>query len=182
MRFSLDAELARPIIVEPGWQLGDGQERRLKLVNAPLIGQESTMRSYLKPELFPEGLAPFEVLEEMIQNADDNCVDADAFLLSPLLESEACFCANVKHLGARQRKAGLPGLHDLYIVLIDMLQSEKDDPGKITFDTRFFSHRFPQVDGEAESHARPLVGLRLFLGFRGLAFLDCYPLHEFLSC
>jgi len=85
-------------------------------------------------------------------------------------------------LGIRQRKAGLPGLHDLYIVLIDMLQSEKDDPGKITFDTRFFSYRFPQVDGEAESHARSLVGMRLFLGIRGLAFLDCYLLHEFLSC
>jgi hypothetical protein len=119
------------------------------------------MCSYLKPKLFPEGLAPLEVLEEMFQNADDNCVDADAFLFSPLLESEACFCANVKHLGICQRKAGLPGLHDLHIVLIDMRQSKKDDPGKITFDTRFFSYRFPQVDGEAESHARPFVDLAL---------------------
>ena len=135
------------------------------------------MRSYLKTKLFAEGFAPLEAFEEVLQDADDDGVDAHPFLFRPLLQGESGFGANVKQLGIRQRKAGLSGLLDLYFILIDMRQSEKDDPRKIT--PRLLGHCFPQVDGKSESHARPVVGLWLLLS--GLASLNRYRLHEFLG-
>ena len=108
----------------------------------------------LKLKLFPEGLALFEVFEEMIQNADHDCIDAHSLFLSPLLKSLACLRPHVQHLGVREQKAGLPGLQDHDVVHIDMCQGEENDSGKISFDTRFFGYCFSQVDGkEASSRA-----------------------------
>ena len=140
-------------------------------LNAYLNRQVSASGSNLKLKLFPEGLALFEVFEEMIQNADHDCIDALALLLSPFLKSEACFRPHVQHLGVRERKAGLPGLQDHNVVNVYMFQSKENDPGKISFDARFFGYCFSQVDGKTERQAGSFVGLWMCFGFRRSAFL-----------
>jgi hypothetical protein len=145
--------------------------KEIGLLNANLNGHESASGPNLKPKLFPEGLAPLEVFEEMIQNADHDCIDAHALLLSRLLESEACFRPHMEHLGVRERKAGLPGLQDHDVVHLYMFQSKEDDPGKVAFDARLLGYCFSQVDGKTERQAGSFVGRWLCFGFRRSAFL-----------
>jgi hypothetical protein len=119
------------------------------------------------------------MFEEILQNADDDCVDADAFLLSPVLESASCFCANMKHLGIRQRKAGLPGLHDLHFVFIDMRQSEKNNPGKIALHAGLLGHCLSQGKSQAKSQAGLVIGFSLLPCFGRVGFLLGYHLRDF---
>ena len=42
------------------------------------------MRPNLQPQFFAERLALLEALEELFEDADDNCVDADALRFGPL--------------------------------------------------------------------------------------------------
>jgi len=45
-------------------------------------GHKAAMRTNLQPQFFSERLALFEVLEEFIENADNDGIDADAFRFS----------------------------------------------------------------------------------------------------
>ena len=47
---------------------------------------KSPVRTNLQPQFFPERLALLQSLEELIQNADNNGVDADAFRFGPFPE------------------------------------------------------------------------------------------------
>jgi hypothetical protein len=46
------------------------------------------VRTNLQPQFFPQRLALLEALEELFEDADDDCVDADAFGFGPFLELE----------------------------------------------------------------------------------------------
>jgi hypothetical protein len=174
VRFSLDAELARPMMVEPGWQR-KLFERTLQLLKASLSRQKSASSSNLKSKLFAEGLAPLKLLEEGFENAHNNCVDADAFFFGPLFEGNACFRANVQQLRIRQRQASLPGLLDLDIVLVDVGESEENNPSKVSLHAGLLGHCLSQVDGKAESQAGLFVDLDLLLCFTGVAaLLHCH--------
>ena len=87
------------------------------------------MHANLQPQFFPEHLAFLEALEELIENADNYGVDADAFGFGPLLELESSVCADVEELRIGKLHAGLAGLHDVYLFAFNVAQSKKDDPG-----------------------------------------------------
>ena len=115
------------------------------------------MRPNLQPQFFPERLAALEALEELVQDADDDCVDADAFRFGPLFELESGLCADVEELRVGKLHASLAGLHDFYLFALDVAQSKKDDPGQIALYARLFGDCFAQVNGEAQRHARTAV-------------------------
>lgn len=81
---------------------------------------EAAVRTNLQPQFFPERLALLEALEELIQNADDDSVDADAFRFSPFPEFVAGFCADMEELRVGEFHAGLAGLHDVYLFALNM--------------------------------------------------------------
>jgi len=83
-RFSLDAELARPILAEPGWHSG-GSSEKIPCFNEGSLRTEAPMSTKLKPQFFLERLALLEALEELFEDAHNNCVDADPFGLCPFL-------------------------------------------------------------------------------------------------
>ena len=89
------------------------------------------MRPNLQPQFFPERLAALEALEELVQDADDDCVDADAFRFGPLFELEPGLSADMEELRVGKLHAGLAGLHDVNFFAFNMAQSKKDDPGQI---------------------------------------------------
>lgn len=60
--------------------------------------QKTTMRAKLQSQFFPQRLAFPEAIEELIENADDDCVDTDAFGFSPLFEIDAGFGTDVDEL------------------------------------------------------------------------------------
>jgi len=59
---------------------------------------ESPMHPNLQPEFFPERLAALEAIEELVEEADHNCIDADAYRFGPLFELVAGLCADVEKL------------------------------------------------------------------------------------
>ena len=128
-------------------------------MNAHLNRHKSASGSNLKPKLFPKCLALLEVFEEMIQNADHDCIDAHALLFSPVLESETRFRSHVQHLGIREGKAGLPGLQDHDLVHFHMCQGEQNDPGKVAFNARLFGDCFSEIDRQTKCQAGSFVGL-----------------------
>jgi len=166
------------MMVEPGWQR-KLFERTLQLLKSSLSRQKSASRSNLEPKLFAEGFAALQLLEEGFENAHNNCIDADALLLGPLFEGEACFSANMQQLWVRQRQAGLPGLLDLDIVLIDVGQSEENDPGEVSLHSGLLGHCLSQVDWKAERQSGLLVDLGLLFCFTGVAALLRCHLRNF---
>jgi hypothetical protein len=56
------------------------------------------MHAKLMPQRLSPCLALFEVLEELVEEAHDNGVDADAFGFSPFLQLGSGLCANVEEL------------------------------------------------------------------------------------
>ena len=115
------------------------------------------MRTNLQPQFFSERLALFEVLEEFIENADNDGIDADAFRFSPFPEFVAGFCADMEELGVGEFHAGLAGLHDVNFFALNMAQRKKDDPGQIALYARLFCDCFAQINGEAQRHSRTVV-------------------------
>jgi len=107
------------------------------------------MRTNLQPQFFPECLAFLQALEEFVENADNDGVDANAFRFSPFPEFVACFCADMEELGVGEFHAGLAGLHDVYLFAFNVAQSKKDDPGQIALYARLFGDCFTQINGEA---------------------------------
>ena len=107
------------------------------------------MSSNLQPQLFSERFAFLEALEEFIENADNDGVDADAFRFSPFPEFVAGFCADMEELRVGKFHAGLAGLHDVYFFALNMAQRKKDDPGQIALYARLFGDCFAQINGEA---------------------------------
>ena len=78
------------------------------------------MRSELQPQFFTQRLALFEAREELIEKADDDGVDADAFGFRPVFELGAGLRADVEELRIREIHASLAGLLNIDLVLIDM--------------------------------------------------------------
>ena len=85
VRFSLDAELARPMLAEPGWHSGKFfPQQHLEFIES-LVRSEAPMSAKLKPQFFPKRLAALEALEELFEDADDNRVDTDPLGFCPFL-------------------------------------------------------------------------------------------------
>ena len=76
------------------------------------------MRSELQPQFFTQRPALFEAREELIEEAYDDCVDADAFGFGPVFELGARFGADVEELGIGKIHAGLAGLLNIDFILI----------------------------------------------------------------
>jgi len=72
----------------------------------------------LKPQFFSQRLALLEAREELVEEADDDGVDADAFGFGPVFELGARFGADVEELGIGQVHTGLAGLLNIDLVLI----------------------------------------------------------------
>jgi hypothetical protein len=105
--------------------------------------------SNLPPQFFSQRLALLEALEELFEDADDDRIHADAFGFGPLFERQPGLCADVEELRVGKLHAGLAGLHDLHVFAVNVVQSKKDDFGKIALYARFLGDCFAQVNGEA---------------------------------
>src|ERR1019366_2176571 len=71
-----------------------------------LARQESPMRTKLQPQFLSQRLTLLEAREELIEKADDDCVDADAFGFGPVFEFGASLRADVEELGISQVHTG----------------------------------------------------------------------------
>ena len=89
------------------------------------------MQAKLLLQFFSLCLALLEALEELIKEADDDGIDADAFGFSPFSQLGAGLCANVEELGIGQFHAGLASLLNINRVMVHVAQCVKDDPGQI---------------------------------------------------
>ena len=76
------------------------------------------MRAKLQPQFLTQRFALLEAREELIEKADDDGVDADAFGFRPVFELGAGLRADVKELRIREIHAGLAGLLNIDFVLI----------------------------------------------------------------
>jgi len=56
------------------------------------------MQAKLLPQPLAQRFALLVAFEELVKEADDNGIDADAFGFSPFLQLGAGFCANVEEL------------------------------------------------------------------------------------
>lgn len=116
------------------------------------------MRAKLQLQFFAQRLALLEAREELIEDADDDGVDAHAFGFRPLLELGAGLGADVDELRVGEVHAGLAGLLDVHFVLVHVAQSKKDDPGKIALYAGFLSDSFAEIERKAQRHAWPILG------------------------
>ena len=142
------------------------------------------MHAKLLPQFLSQCLALLESLEELIKDADDDGIDADAFGFGPFLQLGAGLCADVEELRLGQFHAGLAGLLNIDLVMVHMAQSKLDDPGQIALDAGFFCDGFAEIERKAQRHSWPvfrpplpltvhLARYRFFGCFR-YCFLDCH--------
>jgi len=111
------------------------------------------MRTKLEPQFLSERLALLEACEELVEEADDDGIDAHAFGFRPFLELCAGFCANVNQLRVGEIHAGLAGLLDVHFILVHVAQSKKDDPGEIALDAGFLGDGFAKIERKAQRHS-----------------------------
>ena len=114
------------------------------------------MRTKLQPQFLTQRLAFLEAREELIEKADDDGVDADAFGFGPVFELGAGLSTDVKELRVGEIHAGLAGLLNIYFILVHVTQRKKDDPGQIALYAGFFSDGFAEIERKAQRHSRPV--------------------------
>ena len=78
------------------------------------------MGTQFQPQFLTQRLALLEAREELIEKADDDSVDADAFGFGPVFELGARFGADVEELRFGDIHAGLAGLLYIDLILIHM--------------------------------------------------------------
>jgi len=141
------------------------------------------MRANLQPQLFSQRLALLEALEELIEDADNDGIDADAFGFCPFLEFVAGFCSDVEELGIGQFHAGLAGLLNIDFVFVNVAQSKKDDPGQVALYARLFGDGFAEIEWKAQCHAWPVVRppLPLTVHLASCRLFGCF-LYCLLDC
>ena len=76
------------------------------------------MGAKLQPQFFSQRLALLEAREELVEEADDDCVDTDAFGFGPVFELGACLRTDVEELRISEIHAGLAGLLNIDLILI----------------------------------------------------------------
>ena len=146
------------------------------------------MQAKFLPQFLSQCTTLLEALEKLVQHADNDGIDADAFGFSPFLQLGAGFCADVEELRIGQFHAGLAGLLNINLVMVNVAQSVKDDPGQITLYAGLFGDGLTEIERKAQRHSRPffrpslpltvhLARYRLSVGSFGY-FLDCH-LHLF---
>jgi len=72
----------------------------------------------LKPQFFSQRLALLEAREELVEEADDDCVDTDAFGFGPVFELGTGFGSDVEELGISQVHTGFAGLLNIHFILV----------------------------------------------------------------
>lgn len=82
--------------------------------------QESPVRTKLKPQFLSQRLALPEPLEEFVEHADNDGIDAHAFGFGPFFELGTSFGADVDELRVREIHASLAGLLNIDFVFIHM--------------------------------------------------------------
>jgi len=107
------------------------------------------MQAKLLPQSHSQCTALLEALEKLVEEADHDSIDADAFGFGPVFEFGAGLSAHVEELGFGQFHASLARLLNINLVMVHMVQSEKDDFGQITLYTRFFRDGFAEVERKA---------------------------------
>ena len=78
------------------------------------------MGTKFQSKIFTQRLALLETREELIEKADDDGVDADAFSFGPVFELGTGLGSNVEELGIGKIHASLAGLLNIDFILIDM--------------------------------------------------------------
>lgn len=114
------------------------------------------MRAKLQPQFLSQRLALLEARKELIEKADDDCVDADAFGFRPVFELGACLRTDVEELWVGEVHTGFAGLLNIHFILVHVTQSKKDDPGQIALYAGFFSDGFAEIERKAQRHSRPV--------------------------
>jgi len=76
------------------------------------------MRTKFQPQFFSQRLTLLEARKELIEEADDDCVDADAFGFRPVFELGACLRTDVEELRIGEIHAGLASLLNIDFILI----------------------------------------------------------------
>lgn len=76
------------------------------------------MRTKLQPQFLTQSLALLEAREELIEKANDDGVDADAFGFGPVFELGTGFGSDVEKLRIGEIHAGLAGLLNIDLILI----------------------------------------------------------------
>ena len=76
------------------------------------------MRTKLQPQFLAQRLTFFEASEEFVEEADYDCVDADAFGFGPVFEFGACLRTDVEELRIGEIHAGFAGLLNIDLILI----------------------------------------------------------------
>jgi hypothetical protein len=115
------------------------------------------MQAKLLPQRLPPCLALLEACEELIEEADDYGIDADAFGLGPVFEFGASLSAHVEELGIGQFHSSFAGLLNLDRVIVHVVQSIEDDPGQIAFYAGLFGDGFAEIERKAQRHAWPII-------------------------
>ena len=78
------------------------------------------MRSEFQPQFFSQRLALLEAREELVEQADNDGIDTDAFGFRPVFELGACLRTDVEELGISQVHTGFAGLLNVHFILIHM--------------------------------------------------------------
>jgi hypothetical protein len=142
------------------------------------------MQAKFLPQPLAQRLAFLEACEELIEEADDNGVDADAFGFGPFLQLDSGRNADVEELRIGQFHASLASLMNINRVMVHVAQSVKDDPGQIALYAGFFGNGFAEIERKAQGYSRPVFRPPLsltvhltryrFWGCFRCCFLDCH--------
>ena len=146
--------------------------------------QESAVQAKFLPQFFSQCAALLEMIEKLVEHANDNGIDADALGLGPFFQLGAGLCADVEELGIGQFHSALASLLNINLVMVHAVQSVKNDPGQIAFYAGFFGDGFAEIERKAQRHSRPvfrpplpltvhLARYRFFCRFR-CCFFDCH--------
>ncbi len=78
------------------------------------------MRAQFQPQFLSQRFALLEALEKLVEEADDDGIDADALDFSPFLEPGAGLSAHVEKLRIGEIHAGLAGLLNIDFLLVNV--------------------------------------------------------------
>jgi len=141
------------------------------------------MQAKLLPQPIAPCLALFEAREELVKEADDNRIDADALGFGPVLEFGAGLRAHMEELGFGQFHASLASLLNINLVMVHVAQSVKDDPGQIALYARFLSDGLAKIERKTQCHAWPIIRPALPLTVHLARYrLSGGPFGYFLDC
>ena len=100
----------------------------------------------ISAKLQSQRLALLETFEELVEDADDDGIDASTFGFSPFFQLGTGLCANVEELRLGQFQTRLASLLNINLVMVQMAHCVKDDPGQIALYARLLGDGFAEIE------------------------------------